>query len=511
MLELTSRHHAAYCAKHGLVYWPVIGDVQFSRPPHWNKIVLIRHALACGFDLVVWLDADTLIVRDDVDVRTALGDGPPLGMARHPISESSSTDGHSNSGVMILRNTPRVQEFFHEVWTAGPLSNHPWMEQARIHDRLKNFPGLLQRLDDRWNSTFEVNESSAPVIKAWHGLGARAVTPIYDELKQLGALDGRARQLAATFVHSDNVRERTARAIASPPPFPDTFRGRGIVMCAGGVGYFTCAWVCVHQLRRLGCTLPIQMWHLGPGEMDAHMRSLVAPLGVECVDAHGVRRAEGGRLFRGCEVKPFAILRSPFREVLFLDADNVPVVNPEFLFDTPEFRETGAIFWPDLFRMKPEHSAWSAFGVPYRDEPEFETGQIVLDKERGWRALNLTLWFNENPEFFRFHALGDKDTFRFAWHRLHQRFAMPPFPVQRLAGTMCQHDFTGRRVFQHRNTDKWNPFCENQRVEGFLFEEECREDLRRLREVWDGKIENSKSQTPNAESGNSKSQTPNSK
>ena len=43
-----------------------------------------------------------------------------------------------------------------------------------------------------------------------------------------------------------------------------------------------------------------------------------------------------------------------------------------------------------------------------------------------------------------------------------------------LEGTMCQHDFQGRRVFQHRNMLKWRlPAGGNPRVAGFHFEQQC--------------------------------------
>jgi hypothetical protein len=53
---------------------------------------------------------------------------------------------------------------------------------------------------------------------------------------------------------------------------------------------------------------------------------------------------------------------------------------------------------------------------------------------------------------------------------------------------MCQHDFSGRRIFQHRNTDKWNLFLRNKQVDDFWFETECRQYLLQLRQRWDGRI-----------------------
>jgi alpha-N-acetylglucosamine transferase len=37
-----------------------------------------------------------------------------------------------------------------------------------------------------------------------------------------------------------------------------------------------------------------------------------------------------------------AIQNSAFTDVLFLDSDSFPVRDPEFLFDTPEYEQTGA-------------------------------------------------------------------------------------------------------------------------------------------------------------------------
>ena len=71
---------------------------------------------------------------------------------------------------------------------------------------------------------------------------------------------------------------------------------------------------------------------------------------------------------------------------LWLDADQVPVQNPEFLFDTPEFVATGAVFWPDYGRFPAEHPMWRLTGVPYRDEPEVQAGEILVDALRHLRS-----------------------------------------------------------------------------------------------------------------------------
>ena len=115
--------------------------------------------------------------------------------------------------------------------------------------------------------------------------------------------------------------------------------------------------------------------------------------------------------------------------VLLLDADNFAAVDPQYLFDTPEYRETGAIFWPDIGRIVRASPAWSVFGVPYRDEPEFETGQILVDKAKCWKALCLTKYYNDYSDFYYQYVYGDKETFHFAFHRVGQPYAMTRHPV----------------------------------------------------------------------------------
>jgi hypothetical protein len=294
-------------------------------------------------------------------------------------------------------------------------------------------------------------------------------------------------------------RAAQAHAIAEAGAYPaDRYAGRGVVICAGGPRYFTCAWVCINMLRRAGCALPIQVWHLGPDEMDDDMRRLLTPLGVECVDAHAVRRLHPSRRLGGWECKPYAILHSPFREVVLLDADNVPVADPAAFLDAEAYARHGAVFWPDMDRLSPDAAIWDICGVPYRDEPAFESGQVVVDKARCWTALRLAMHLNEHSDFYYRHVNGDKETFHLAWRRLDQAYGMPPFRprvIRRGRGgpadhalAFVQHDFAGRPAFQHRIGTKWILHGRNARVPGLPRQEECLALLDDLRARWSGKV-----------------------
>ena len=220
------------------------------------------------------------------------------------------------------------------------------------------------------------------------------------------------------------------------------------------------------------------------------MCALLHSLNVQCVDALLMRKIFPARILNGWELKPYAILHSPFSEVLFLDADNVPVADPAFLFETSQYRATGAIFWPDYDHPNnaKKKAVWRSCGLRQPTEPEFESGQMVFDKSRCWRALSLAMWFNEHSDFYHQYVYGDKETFHLAFRKMRKPYSLIRKPIHTIQDTMCQHDFSGRRIFQHRNTDKWDFHLENKRVKDFWFEGECRGFLDQLRRVWDGNV-----------------------
>lgn len=283
--------------------------------------------------------------------------------------------------------------------------------------------------------------------------------------------------------------------LQSAQPYPTThFQGRGIVLCAGGDRYFPCAWVCIRMLRHLGCQIPIELWHRGPAEINAEMAGLVAPWGVQCVDAYAVARAHPVRRLDSWELKPYAIMHSGFAEVLYLDADNVPVRDPTFLFATPAYHGAGALFWPDRSMGEGDaHSwlrreAWDICRVPYRSEPEIEAGQLLIDKRRCWLPLQLVMHLNEYSDFYYAYFYGDKDTFHLAWRRAGQEYALVPHrPRTLLVDIVLVHfDPDGELLFQHRNRDKWTLTGTNQRIPGFHLEEVCFQFLHELRRGWSG-------------------------
>ncbi|RLN31275.1 hypothetical protein BBJ28_00021129, partial [Nothophytophthora sp. Chile5] len=237
------------------------------------------------------------------------------------------------------------------------------------------------------------------------------------------------------------------------------------------------AYATIRALREVvHCRLPIELW-FRPQEMKhfptafAHLQLLATTgadgngaLTFQAIDEPGVT---------GFATKVYAVYNSFFERVLFLDADNVPVRDPGFLFESPEFEETGAVFWPDfwhptrtIFNIQPHSLVWELLDLPFVNMFEQESGQMVIDRRRHAAPLELVKFYTfHRPNHFDKLKLahGDKDLFRFAWLKLGAAFHMMQSPPA-LAGkvvngsfcgmTMVQHDAQGQILFLHRNSHK---------------------------------------------------------
>lgn len=324
-----------------------------------------------------------------------------------------------------------------------------------------------------------MHESSSPILfERLQEIIAEPPERGFENWWQIPEVQDAYRRAATAFVES-----------VKPLPYPFPGDGEGIVTMGGGLKYFPSVWVLVNQLRAVGCELPIECWHMGREEMDPCMRRLLERFDVRCRDILEVRKEHPTRRLGGWQLKPFVIQHSEFQEVLFLDADNAPTRDPSYLFSQPGHAQAGAIFWPDFPKWFLEEKVFEVFGVPvpsnmnrpcntndmYRtfgapippcgwDLP-VESGQLLIDKAKCWKALALAHWYCDHSEYYftqydkekrRGWVHGDKECFHMAWRRLDAPYAMPPFFPNWDKHTALQYDFAGEVIFEHRNWDKWS-------------------------------------------------------
>ena len=234
------------------------------------------------------------------------------------------------------------------------------------------------------------------------------------------------------------------------------FRGCGIVYTATGRTYKR-ALASIQLLRGYGCTLPVQIWYIGNELSKLQIEEIHSHSNVHCKDIQieqllypqlsdfKIGHAYGET--RNYHIKTLVLLLTEFEQILYLDSDNMPLRDPQFLFDSKEFKETGALFWRDFWKFPSDNPLWQITGLPCEDEWEQESGQLVLDKKRAWKPLLMSMFFQKNHEFYFKIILGDKDTYRFAWKVTETPYHMMQHHCG-IGGRIRQGRFCGHTMLQ---------------------------------------------------------------
>jgi len=263
--------------------------------------------------------------------------------------------------------------------------------------------------------------------------------------------------------------EDTIDKLSSPniPTYPvELYDGKGIVFCGGGRRQLSMIYANIYLLREvLRCTLPIEVFHIGLGEMTQRQRALLEGnfenVKVRDVFSFDVEERwhdffmgdsksghlnafnlDDGRVglkkilsHSKFAVKPFVLLFSSFREVVLLDHDTIPVKDPEILFrEDPGYREKGNIFWKDVDLNRPAREFFAGIQTAFiaklgpkvviskREDfgfEETETGQWIVDKQRCWEGIYAAWLLASRAEVTMQYMHGDKDTFFFGFLLAH--------------------------------------------------------------------------------------------
>jgi len=170
----------------------VIADADCILPDGWVKIPAIRQALTESFDYIFWLDADTLFIRDDIDIRSAIVPSVDLqltweGAEGVDRQASSASVSNFNTGVMLVRNCSWSRDFFRRTWECGEIAARSrWQPQTAIlhllgyDDRIGAGPRSSESLDRArvgyldpiWNSIPGMAAAADPIIHHYAGMTA---------------------------------------------------------------------------------------------------------------------------------------------------------------------------------------------------------------------------------------------------------------------------------------------------------------------------------------------------
>ncbi|KAI4250761.1 MAG: hypothetical protein LQ352_005266 [Teloschistes flavicans] len=248
--------------------------------------------------------------------------------------------------------------------------------------------------------------------------------------------------LDMTVEEASDMRDQHAELTASLPSYPQgLFSGHGIVILAGGK-YSEIAATTLGMIRLLGSRLPIEVWMIDRVEEKKGWCDELFLQGIACRFVSDYLQ-DMSAFSHHYQLKIAAIMCSSFAEVLFLDGDSMPVVNPDQIFHVPEYLKTGAVLWPDYW--KATESPYTGYITGRSQEkdtqlPGFQTvdsGQMLWNKEKQWKVLCLSAYYNYFGPTYWYTLItqggsgwGDKDTFSTALRALGAEWTMIPHHLQ---------------------------------------------------------------------------------
>jgi hypothetical protein len=141
LLAVSEPTFRAYAERHG--YELITSTAAHpDRPPAWAKVPLIRSTLD-DYDLVLWIDADAVIVDAAEDIAGALAPAAQLGLVQH----RRDAELIPNTGVMVWRSGEFARSLLDRTWGATQYLDHPWWENAALLDALGYAVPRFTRLD----------------------------------------------------------------------------------------------------------------------------------------------------------------------------------------------------------------------------------------------------------------------------------------------------------------------------------------------------------------------------
>jgi hypothetical protein len=122
----------------------------------WLKLTVMLEALKAGYNTVLFVDADAYIKTSAHQLESLLRPNKYLYLAK-------SYSGRFNSGVILVKNHYKIQQWLVDVISARHLSVLPehdvgWGENGHIIEYTQNCQ-FVCTLDRRWNNTYDIHLS----------------------------------------------------------------------------------------------------------------------------------------------------------------------------------------------------------------------------------------------------------------------------------------------------------------------------------------------------------------
>ncbi|MCJ1334492.1 hypothetical protein MMC10_011204 [Thelotrema lepadinum] len=309
--------------------------------------------------------------------------------------------------------------------------------QPQLKCSIKPHPGSSSQddLTKLWSDVLKSIEDHAPLLDYVN----EQTSLKYDRIEPV---------LPTSPTEATRMRSIHDGFLESMPQEPeDMFKGQGVVMVAGGSRSEYSA-TSLGMLRLLGSNLPIELWFVDRKvEKKGWCQSMLAE-GVTCryLEDYIHDSSSPHVLPYEDQYKTAAILFSSFSEILFLDSDSMPVVNPDSLFESERYKQNNMVVWPDFWGST--EASWAMYTTGQiaeaiesrHDHGTLDTAQILINKSQHWRILMLTTYYTHYASFFHTFLSSTAPTTRGFGACLHTALAVLKAPFSRVPAGPDQID-----------------------------------------------------------------------
>jgi hypothetical protein len=131
LFDVTGPALERYAAANGYEFVVLHERLTRGRPAAWDKVVLLR-SLVAERELVVWIDADALVLDRAPDIEGALNADRFLHLVEHRTERGRIP----NTGVLAFRGGDRSKRFLEQVWAQRRFIDDRWWENAAVNHLL---------------------------------------------------------------------------------------------------------------------------------------------------------------------------------------------------------------------------------------------------------------------------------------------------------------------------------------------------------------------------------------
>ncbi|KAH8601763.1 mannosyltransferase putative-domain-containing protein [Bisporella sp. PMI_857] len=229
---------------------------------------------------------------------------------------------------------------------------------------------------------------------------------------------------------------------------------QGAVIVGGG-RYTATAIFSVLMIRKQNPELPVEVFLPTRDDYDHYTCEVMfKSLNARCLVISDFTNIQIARY----QYKIFSIIFSSFENVVFLDADSIPLIDVSELFRQEPYISTGLITWPDFWASTASHLFYNISDQkvpPVTEHASSESGQMLISKSKHANSLLLALYYNiyGPPFFYRLLSQngpgeGDKET----WVAAAKALNLPYYQVRERAqvvGHFTDGSFVFSGIAQH--------------------------------------------------------------